>query len=356
MSEAAISVPQAEPFPPSETTGVCGKLRAFVIGGTGAVGRFLVAELLNSPCYERVVLIGRSPYQIPPNTGEDADIFPFGPYHSKVEVEKNRGRLVEIKVEKDILETLQGLNAVDIPAALDAPPAPTIYEEDENAVAVSRPAFPDAPYTYHFFSCLGTTRGDAGSAEAFRHIDLSANNAFADLSKRLITPAVGNLGYMGLLSSVGASSSSWFLYPKTKGEAEDYFRAAGFSRLSIFRPGAIQRGSHLRWTERILVSVVPSVSAAAIARAMIRDALAHSNIITQFRSRPNPAATIVTSASGPITGKIQCFLNGEEISSSLASAYRLNTAPGAVFAQCVPPGSRLANIIYDSAIKRMGLF
>ncbi len=80
------------------------------------------------------------------------------------------------------------------------------------------------------FCCLGTTRRDAGSAAAFRRVDLDYVVAFARRAKR-----AGALRFM-LVSSLGASSRSPFLYPRTKGECEAAVSAIGFTTVVIVRP------------------------------------------------------------------------------------------------------------------------
>lgn len=80
------------------------------------------------------------------------------------------------------------------------------------------------------FCCLGTTRRDAGSAAAFRRVDLDYVVAFATLAKR-----AGARRFM-LVSSLGASPRSPFLYPRTKGECEAAIFAIGFSTVVILRP------------------------------------------------------------------------------------------------------------------------
>jgi uncharacterized protein YbjT (DUF2867 family) len=80
------------------------------------------------------------------------------------------------------------------------------------------------------FCCLGTTRRDAGSAAAFRRVDLDYVVAFARRAKR-----AGALRFM-LVSSLGASSGSPFLYPRTKGECEAAISAIGFTAVVIVRP------------------------------------------------------------------------------------------------------------------------
>ena len=88
----------------------------------------------------------------------------------------------------------------------------------ERLEALPLPAVDDA------FCCLGTTRKDAGSAEAFRRVDFDYVVAFARLAKR-----AGARRFM-LVSSLGASPNSRFLYPRTKGECEAAISAIGLRR------------------------------------------------------------------------------------------------------------------------------
>jgi uncharacterized protein YbjT (DUF2867 family) len=88
----------------------------------------------------------------------------------------------------------------------------------------------ELPVVDDAFCCLGTTRRAAGSAEAFRRVDLDYVVAFARLAKR-----AGAQRFM-LVSSVGASAGSRFLYPRTKGESEAAVSAVGFESVVIVRP------------------------------------------------------------------------------------------------------------------------
>lgn len=83
------------------------------------------------------------------------------------------------------------------------------------------------------FCCLGTTKRDAGSAAAFRRVDLDYVVAFARLAKR-----AGAQRFM-LVSSIGASSRSPLLYPRTKGESEAAVSAVGFNTVVIVRPSLL---------------------------------------------------------------------------------------------------------------------
>ncbi|KAF0693588.1 Aste57867_15453 [Aphanomyces stellatus] len=130
------------------------------------------------------------------------------------------------------------------------------------------------------FCCLGTTRADAGSAEAFIKVDLQYVTKAAELAKE------ANIPYFGLLTASNAAKTSWFLYPKTKGLAEEAIKNIGFIRTGIFRPAMIRRGELARRAERVGSYLLPafSVSAAAVARAML----------VNYESTPSTGLTTVS--------------------------------------------------------------
>lgn len=108
---------------------------------------------------------------------------------------------------------------------IPTPPGVTVQLADfERLDELALPDVDDA------FCCLGTTRRDAGSAAAFRRVDLDYVVAFARCAKR-----AGALRFM-LVSSLGASPRSPFLYPRTKGECEAAISAIGFATVVIVRP------------------------------------------------------------------------------------------------------------------------
>ena len=84
--------------------------------------------------------------------------------------------------------------------------------------------------------CLGTTKGDAGSKAQFARCDLDYTTAAAQIAKR-----AGCLQY-SLVTSQGASPSSCIFYMKIKGQQEEVAKDLGFSRLTIWQPGALDRG------------------------------------------------------------------------------------------------------------------
>lgn len=83
------------------------------------------------------------------------------------------------------------------------------------------------------FCALGTTRKEAGSAEAFRRVDLDYVVAFAELARR------HGCQRLIVVSSLGANQRSLALYPRTKGEMEQALLAQSWPRLAIVRPAML---------------------------------------------------------------------------------------------------------------------
>lgn len=83
------------------------------------------------------------------------------------------------------------------------------------------------------FSCLGTTKKQAGSDEAFRKVDHDYNVNFAKLCQ---DKGVENFF---LLSSMNADIGSRFLYNRVKAETEQSIMALNFAQIAIFRPSLL---------------------------------------------------------------------------------------------------------------------
>ncbi|RLN37303.1 hypothetical protein BBJ28_00019188 [Nothophytophthora sp. Chile5] len=219
---------------------------ALVLGSTGAVGRDLVAELVESTSCSKVIALTRR--EIP--------VAAWGEAFPSMDVEAAQSKLEIVPVDFDELHGDWKKAIADVDAA---------------------------------FSCMGTTRKDAGSAEAFRKgwlgccrkaeliwgklaclsdnaaVDLEYVTTFAELAKDSHVP------YFGLLTASNANKDSWFLYPQTKGEVEENIKGLEFERTSIFRPGLIDRGELSRTLESVALYVVPSITTRAIAKGMVVD-------------------------------------------------------------------------------------
>jgi len=205
-------------------------LTALVIGGTGATGKQLIQQLLYSPSYSQVTSLVRKKTQI------------------------KSDKYVEVIVNMDELEK---------------------HKESFEGKDVC-------------FCCLGTTTKDAGSKEAFRKVDYEYVIHFATLAKAAgITSA-------HFVSAHVADSKSWFLYSRTKGEADQALKKIGFDRLSIYRPSFLDRGVDARrkvyrWTtyrpsfldrgvdartfEKFTGMILPTIPVSTLARAMIQSSL-----------------------------------------------------------------------------------
>ena len=55
-------------------------------------------------------------------------------------------------------------------------------------------------------------------------------------------------------------------------QAEEAVKAQGFARVSIFRPGTLDRGQNARWNERLASRLLTTTPVKDVARAMVLDA------------------------------------------------------------------------------------
>ncbi|KAG8631918.1 hypothetical protein KVT40_001058 [Elsinoe batatas] len=102
--------------------------------------------------------------------------------------------------------------------------------------------------SFIFFSALGTTRAQAGGLETQRKVD---HELPVSLAKSFVaehgSAAEGKKSVFVLISSSGANPSSFFAYPKMKGETEEEVKALlkkvgsthGLDHVVILRPGLI---------------------------------------------------------------------------------------------------------------------
>ncbi|KAL7409197.1 hypothetical protein BDY24DRAFT_403970 [Mrakia frigida] len=84
-----------------------------------------------------------------------------------------------------------------------------------------------------FVSCLGTQKAIVGSVEEQRKVDYDLNLALAKAAKEQ-----GVETYI-LVSAAGADPSSYFLYPKMKGEIEQSILALSFPTTHFLQPGLL---------------------------------------------------------------------------------------------------------------------
>ncbi|MGX9417571.1 NAD(P)H-binding protein [Vibrio sp. RC27] len=147
---------------------------AIVIGATGLVGNALVQQLSTDDSFHKIVCITRRPILI------------------------NDGKIVNQVIDFDNLEQHASLFSGDF-----------------------------------LFSCLGTTRHQAGSIDAQKKVDIDYQLKAARLAAKN-----GVTQYL-LVSSAGANSRSKSPYLKMKGELEDQIASLPFERIAIVQPSAL---------------------------------------------------------------------------------------------------------------------
>ena len=147
---------------------------ALVAGASGMVGGYLLQALSEAPEYSRVFALTRRPL------GREAP--------------KVANRIV---IFERMAEQLKGMSA------------------------------------HEAFCCIGTTRGAAGSDEAFREADVDAVLLFAQAAR------AAGVNRFVVVSSVGANATSKKLYLRTKGEMEEAVAMVGFASLDILQPSLL---------------------------------------------------------------------------------------------------------------------
>lgn len=132
----------------------------------------------------------------------------------------------------------------------------------------------------YFFSCLGTTKAQAGSIKNQRVVDLDYQLEFAKLAQK------NGIHHYFLVSSPGANAKSSNEYLKMKGELDDEVFKLDFESTSLFKPSLIVGDrSDFRLGEKVgivaskLIDHLPglkkyrSITGSQIARKMITEAM-----------------------------------------------------------------------------------
>lgn len=141
------------------------------------------------------------------------------------------------------------------------------------------------------FCCLGTTRREAGSKEAFVHADYTLVVDTALTGLRL------GARHMLVVSSMGANARSPFFYNRVKGEMENALVEQEWLRLTLARPSMLlghrqkQRFSESLFAPlfRIMPGNWKSIEAQDVASALLKAAFSPSSdrveILTSSRLR-----------------------------------------------------------------------
>ncbi|MCA2998258.1 MAG: NAD(P)H-binding protein [Rhodocyclaceae bacterium] len=187
---------------------------AIILGASGSVGKALLAEVLHSSHFARVIVIGRSALNLPPD--------------------------LDAKVEQRLVPNMQ-------PSNLKQATARALEESGANAVG---------------FSVLGIGAGTAKlSIEQHRAVDVELNAAFAAALRDS-----GRVKHLVFMSAIGADANARTTgsgaagmprYARVKGEAEQAVLREGPAVVSILRPSVIIGSTH---TPAMLGSVMSIAS------------------------------------------------------------------------------------------------
>lgn len=124
------------------------------------------------------------------------------------------------------------------------------------------------------FCCLGTTRSQAGGAEAFRHVDYQLVVETALTGRRL------GAQHCLVVSAIGANPKSLFLYNRTKGQMEQTLCEQNWPRLTLVRPSMLHgERPKPRWLEQLtfpLFSLLPGKWKAVAAKDVAQTLLTHA--------------------------------------------------------------------------------
>ena len=128
------------------------------------------------------------------------------------------------------------------------------------------------------FCCLGTTRREAGSKEAFIHADFTLVVDTALTGLRL------GARHMLVVSSLGANARSPFFYNRVKGEMENALMKQEWERLTLVRPSMLVGEREKRRINESLLAPLfrnmpgnwKSIDAQDVASAMLKAAFSPS--------------------------------------------------------------------------------
>ena len=199
--------------------------KAIIIGGTGATGKQLLKQLLESEYWNLITTISRRPVL----NGKKHD-----------------------KLQDIVLENLFDLSSTE-----------EIWKGNDV-----------------FFNCIGTTRKRAGSAKIFIEIEAGISMEAAKIASH------AKISHASVVSASGANHNQWakdwihpLLYIRTIGQKEQTVIKNKFDRVSIFRPGMLIRlVNNESWIERIMKSKGLGLRVDDLASAMIYDAENKKNI------------------------------------------------------------------------------
>lgn len=214
-------------------------LHAMIIGGSGAVGREIIDLLIKSPNYSSITIFTRRK---------------LARWESYSNTESQKLDIIEIASLDEVL----------------------LKSENENFSELKTKYFQNKSYDT-VFCCLGSRvrMGD----EEFKKVDFTFVVNAAKLAAFLKVP------HFSVVSSKAANASSWFLYLRVKGQADEEVLKQDLSCVSVLRPGMIlDRDNDFRFGEKLAryVPFLDKISALNLGRAIVlHDLFVHENNLKQ---------------------------------------------------------------------------
>merc|ERR1711871_261 len=157
----------------------------------------------------------------------------------------------------------------------------TEEEKHEKRVHLTVPRFEELDkFAEHFgghgivFNCLGTTRSQAGGADGFVKVEVEYTKKIAEIASNQ------GIKSFSVVSAQGANPNIWYvnwihplLYTHSLGMKEEVIKQqTGFLRISIFRPGMLNRLVGDRAAENVINALFGGLRVDVLARAMLNDA------------------------------------------------------------------------------------
>lgn len=178
------------------------KLKAVIIGATGAIGHLLVNCLLSSKKWSKILIITRRKIDL-------WDTLPMTDCEIKFAIVKSLDILTYSKEE--LIESNPELNLVGYSTV---------------------------------FNCLGSRVGRG--EEEFRKVDFTYVINSASLCEKF------NIPHFSHVSSAGSNSKSCLLYMRVKGELEEKLKTLNIPKISVFKPGALLNRKDERCGEKVI--------------------------------------------------------------------------------------------------------
>jgi oxidoreductase len=222
------------------------KIKAIIIGATGATGRELTDLLLKSDYYSKVTVLVRR----------------------KID---RWSKLSEKEMEKLNIILTDDLGVLN----KDNEEISALFNNDMTYDTV--------------FCCLGSR---VGKGDEFRRVDFDFVVYSAILCEKFSIP------HFSLVSSKGADPKSWFKYFKIKGMADEECLKRDVRYISVFRPGAIlDRDNDDRFGEKCLkfIPFIDKIKSSDLARSlMIDDINYHIKNKIKINEKENKFAHVIT--------------------------------------------------------------